>query len=234
MNVKRGKRRLLTALITDLALAAIVAGLFLSLEFLGSGRAAKLIPASAPACAVYKGRKGCVAIVCTAGWNAASITDMLDCLDENGVKITFALSLSAMREDPELAARIHEKGHELAVLAENASDPRRVKAGAQRTAELMEERLGVRPKLIVIAGDNAAAERAAAQLRMTAVAGTLDLVCVRGSADEIARRARGNTNGGDIVFCAPTAAFAEALPRILEYYSSMGLTCSTVSGTIYD
>ena len=56
----------------------------------------------------------------------------------------------------------------------------------------------------------------------------------KATAKQIAESAAGSACGGSIVLCDPTAALAEALPSILEYYSAMGLTTSTVSGTIYD
>ena len=185
--------------------------------------------------AVYTGRNTQrVAIVCAADWNAGATGELLSCLGENGAKITFALGKNAAQADPALVRRIAGEGHEIAVLAANANDAKTVLEEARQTADLIESLGAARPSLLVFTGNVAEAKNAAAKLGMTAVAGTLDLVCIRGTAGEIARRAAGNTNGGDIVLCAPTASFAEALPRIFEYYCSMGLTCTTVSGTIYD
>ena len=232
MKEKRKIGPVFSAVLTDLALAAIVAGLFLTLSFFGSGRAVRA--AGVFGGAVYTGRNTeSVALVLTADWDAASMDELLACLDASGAKITVALGKNAVNASPALVRRIAAAGHELAVLA-GSGGAETVLEDAGRTAELIESLGAERPKLLVFAGDGSAAKRAAAKLGMTAVAGTLDLLCVRGTAEEITRRAAGNTNGGDIVLCAPTAAFAEALPRILEYYSGLGLTAGTVSGTIYD
>ena len=76
--------------------------------------------------------------------------------------------------------------------------------------------------------------RAAGRLGLTTVLCTLDLVCTKGSAEDIFKRTEGNTNGGDILLAEPTAAFSKALPYILDYISGKGLTAGSVSGTIYD
>lgn len=231
---KTWKKPGVRTLTADLLLAAIVVGLFVSLSVLGGGM--KALPASASVFrrgAVYKGtERKKVALCCTAGWNASAIEKMLDTLEKNGVKITFAIGPDTAGNAPETVQKIVRAGHEIAVLA--GENTKNVKTEAEKTLRMLENLGAPRPKLLVFTGDNTAAGRAAAELRLTAVAGTKEFITLRGSAEQIARRAAGNTSGGDIVFCAPTAAFAEALPSILEYYSAMGLTTSTVSGTIYD
>ncbi|MBR6007442.1 MAG: hypothetical protein IK064_07410, partial [Clostridia bacterium] len=101
-------------------------------------------------------------------------------------------------------------------------------------AAVIERAGGTAPGIVICSQGGETARRTAASLGMTAVAGSVDLVCLRGSAAEIEARALDFVSGGDIVICAPTAAFAAAFSRILEYYSALGLTTSTVSGTIYD
>lgn len=221
-------------LAADLALAAIVVSLFVSLSLLGGNAAAQ--PDSSAVFgrgAVYSGRNtGKLGFCCTAGWNAAAIDDMLAVFQKNGVTVTFALGLDAVTAAPELVRRLTAAGHEIAVLA--GDDAKTVKRDAERTAQIVESIGAGRPKLLVFTGENPAARRAANALGMTAVAGSTRLITVRGTAKQIADSAAGSACGGSIVLCDPTAALAEALPSILEYYSAMGLTTSTVSGTIYN
>lgn len=95
---------------------------------------------------------------------------------------------------------------------------------------------GGRPDGFINCGSRASgvSNRAAGRLGLTTVLCTLDLVCTKGSAEDIFKRTEGNTNGGDILLAEPTAAFSKALPYILDYISGKGLTAGSVSGTIYD
>lgn len=225
-------------------LFAIALGLFLALGLKDgdSASAASAVPLGFTEglrvnTAVYRGKKGAnAALLIAAGWDAAAIENIAETLEKSNLRATFALSLDAMAARPELASRLERAGHEIAVSAVRGTEDKpfdELKAELSEAVRLIEAAAGERPKLLY-AGRSDALARAAGRLELTAVRGSIDLICERGNAGEILRRARGNISGGDIVVCAPTAAFSEALSDILEYFSLSGLTAATVSSTIYD
>ena len=232
-------------------LLAIALGLFLALG-LRSGAAAQASSAPRPLggmhadSEVYKGKKGGkAALLIAVSWNASSLPALLDELGSRGAQATFALSPSFVREEPEMLRRIAAEGHEAALAADGTgavwgenggaagAERGSVRAALEEAARTVRSVCGQAPRLLFTGGDDALC-RAAKALSLTAVRGSVDLICERGSAEEIASRAVGNISGGDIAVCAPTAAFAGAIGDILDYFSVSGLTAATVSGTIYD
>ncbi len=220
---------------TDLLLAAIAAGLFLALN--ASGRKALAVSAGVGFGTVYRGSsENGAALVCVVSWDASACGAILDTLRENGAAMTFAVSAGFAEKNPELLQRICAEGHEIALCCGTGEQkgPEAVKKELSRAALLVEKSCGVRPAAFILGGDtDRAACRAARDLGLALVAGSRDLVCLRGTADDIAARAK-LVRGGDIALCAPTASFSAALPAILEYYSLMGLTAAPLSGTIYN
>ena len=234
--------RMLKSAAVNAMLAAIALGLFLALGRRG-GVAAKASAAPLGAIrlasdsAVYRDKKGGNAsLLIAVSWDASALPSILERLEERGAKATFALSGSFVRENGALVKLIAERGHELALMAEQDAENRsaeELKAELERTSALIEGASGVKPRTVFAGGSDKLC-RAANALGQTAVKGSIDLVCERGTASELILRAKGNISGGDIVVCAPTAAFSVAVSDILEYFCSAGLTAATVSGTIYD
>ena len=224
-------------------LFAIALGLFLALGLRGEGEssAASAAPLGFTEglrvnTAVYRGKKGTkAALLIAAGWDASAIENIAETLEKANARATFALSLEAVSARPLLASRLAGAGHEIAISAQGAEDKQfdELMAELSEAVRLIEAAAGERPKLLY-AGRSDSLTRAARRLELTAVKGSIDLICERGASPDILSRAKGNISGGDIVVCAPTAAFSEALSDILEYFSFSGLTAATVSGTIYD
>ena len=225
-------------------LFAIALGLFLSLGLRDGGAASAA--SAAPLgfteglrvnTAVYKGKKGAkTALLIAAGWEASALENIAETLEKSNCRATVALSLEAMAAKPELVSRLVRAGHEVAVSAGLGAEDKpfaELMAELSEAVRIIEASAGRRPTLLY-AGRSDQLPRAARRLELTAVRGSIDLICERGGANEILSRARGNISGGDIVVCAPTAAFSEVLSDILEYFLISGLTAATVSGTIYD
>ena len=244
---RRGKRRgrtrqVLKSAAVNALLAAIALGLFLALGRRGGAAVKASAPlrglsAFASDSAVYRGKNtGKASLLIAVSWDASAVTTILDRLEERGAKATFALGESFAHKNGETVRLIAARGHELALMAEGDAEKRNaaeLRAELERTCALIEGASGVRPELVFAGGSDKLC-RAANALGRTAVRGSIDLVCERGTAKELLLRARGNISGGDIVVCAPTAAFSAAVSDILEYFCSVGLTAATVSGTIYD
>lgn len=224
-------------------LLAIALGLFLALGLREGGSAP--VNAGPPAIpeglsvstAVYRGRRGSdAALLIAASWDASALDGILRTLERAKSKVTFAVNADFALEDPRTLMDIAAAGHEIAVCAEAGYEEKsaaELKAELERAADLTEGVLGRRPEL-VYAGMSDKLCRAARAAGLSAVRGSIDLICERGTPAELLARARGNISGGDIVICAPTAAFEAALADILNYFSSVGLTAATVSGIIYD
>ena len=214
------------ALATNFSLAALAGLLFAALGLLSRAdtAGAEALPAFG---AVYTGRGGCVSLVVHMEWDAQAAEGILETAREHGAGLTFALPPNVLERNVRLARSILLCGCELAVTGESAEE-------IARSVRLIEG-LGGRTRVFLrTRGADPAAERAARSLGLTVVSGSRDLLCLRGSGAELAERAAASTRGGDIVLCAPTAAFADALPYILRDFKGMGLTAVTVSGTIYD
>ncbi|MBR5947542.1 MAG: polysaccharide deacetylase family protein [Clostridia bacterium] len=225
-------------------LFAIALGLFLALGLRSGGDASAA--SAAPLgfteslrvdTAVYKGKKGAkTALLIAASWDASSLEGIAETLEKANCRATFALSLDVLLKRPALAARLAGRGHELALAAGQESEEKpfeELMNELSEAARLIEAAAGERAGLIY-AGRGDAIIRASRRLGLTAVKGSIDLICERGGAGDILSRAKGNISGGDIVVCTPTTAFSDALSDILEYFSLSGLTAATVSGTIYD
>lgn len=234
MNENRKQRfgHIVKIAASNAILIAIALGLFAALGLRASGAAAV-----SAISAVYRGQRGSrAAILISASWDASALEELADTLERANSRATFAFSKSAAEGKTALLARLAASGNELAVMAEQGGEEKTAEALSEEleyTADLIERACGVRPKLAYV-GRSDREVRTARALSLIAVRGSIDLLCERGSGEQITSRARGNISGGDIVVCAPTAAFSEAFSDILEYFSRSGLTAATVSGTIYD
>ena len=224
-------------LLADIALAAIITALFFALGVAGAvSRKAEALSVGLfrGGGAVYRGRDGaCAALVITADWDAAALGSILDTLDAHDAKATFAIGRLLAEENAPTVARIAERGHELAVIGGGESYGDYV-SELRETLRLIELAAGVRPRLLFAAENGVSENRAARELGLTCVVGSVDLMTLRGTAGDIIARAEGNTGARDIVVSAPTEAFSRALSYILDHFAAMGLTVTAVSGTIYD
>lgn len=229
--MKKGKQK---CLLVNMMLAVIIIGLYFAL----------ISPYSVPVMAntklpIYKGSaKTCVALQCTVDWDAAAIPQILDTLKSNDTRITFMVSGEWARGNPDLLLRMYNEGHEIGTMGYAPTQDGNlsfVKDDLKKSISAIEHVLGVRPHLYYCGLRNTTiSARAARPLELQPVMCTVDLVCSSGTADDIVRRAYGNTNGGDILLVSPTAAFSQALGDLLVYYRELGLTASTTSSTIYN
>ncbi len=229
--MKKGKQK---RLLVNMMLAVIIIGLYFAL----------ISPYSVPVMAntklpIYKGSaKTCVALQCTVDWDAAAIPQILDTLKSNDTRITFMVSGEWARGNPDLLLRMYNEGHEIGTMGYTPAQDGNlsfVKDDLKKAIAAIEHVLGVRPHLYYCGLRNTTiSARAARSLELQPVMCTVDLVCSSGAADDIVRRAYGNTNGGDILLVSPTAAFSQALGDLLVYYRELGLTASTTSSTIYN
>lgn len=231
MKKKRSK-----AVFVNLILAGIIAGLYfaLILPFSTESMSVSGFP-------VYKGsNKDTVALQCTVTWDAGAMDDILATLMERNVNITFAVSGEWAERNPEMLCHMAELGHEIVTMGYSPQEDGKlafVKADIEKSVEIIESIIGIKPSLYYCGSRNSSISTVAAnKLSLKPVMCTTDLICANGDYKDIIDRVSANNtnvNGGDILLVSPTAAFSKALPYILDYFENRGLTTETVSGTIY-
>lgn len=230
---KRGKHGVLRAIGVNVLLAGIIAGLYFALTIPYSTGAV-----SVSGFPVYKGsNRERVAIECALTWDAEAVDEILSTLELHDTKITFAVSGEWAERNGEMLRHISELGHEIATMGYNPQNDGGIDfvcRDVQKSIEIIKRLTGKSPCIYFIGERNADISAVAAKkLELVPLRGTLDLMCSIGSYEDIISRAKGNTNGGDIILTSPTTAFSQALPYILAFLTNRGLTPGSISSTIY-
>ncbi|MEA4969571.1 MAG: polysaccharide deacetylase family protein [Candidatus Pelethousia sp.] len=204
--------------------------LLIALLYIGTAEP-QAISVSAP---VYRGSaQDAVALQFAVSWNAAALPAILDTLKAQGARATFAVSGSWAKENPALARRMAEEGHELATMGyapEQDGKLSWVQADLAASVEAIEAAAGVRPALYY-SGERgvSVSARAAKKLGLTQVLCTVDLLCARGEAEDIVKRVSDAPIPGSIMLLQPTGAAAEALERVLLALQEKGIRPTTTS-----
>ena len=183
---------------------------------------------------VYRGSaKDAVALQFAVSWNAAALPAILDTLKAQDTRVTFAVSGSWAKENPALARRMVEEGHELATMGyapEMDGKLSWVQEDVEASLLAIESAGGVRPALYYSGGRGVSVSgRAAKKLGLTQVLCTVDLLCARGSAEDIVNRVSDAPIPGSIMLLQPTSAAAEALERVLLALQEKGIRPATTS-----
>lgn len=214
--------------VTNLLLILLIVGLYI-----GTAEP-RVMRVSAP---IYRGGKeGAVALQFAVSWNAEALPGILDTLQGAGVRATFAVSGEWARENPRLAFRMAQEGHELATMGDAPAQDGKlsfVQADLEASIKAIESAAGVRPALYY-SGSRAVAisGRAAKKLGLTQVLCTVDLLCARGSAQDILKRVSDAPIPGSIMLLQPTGPAAEALPDLLRALQEKGMKPTTTSGVL--
>ena len=183
--------------------------------------------------AVYRGRaNGNVAIECVVHWDAARIPDMLDTLKEQDTRITFFVSGRWAKSHASTLRRMAEEGHEIGTLGFSPTldgSLSMVQKDVLASASVIEGITGQTTRYYYPGlRTRGVSVRAAENLGMTAVAASVDLLCGRYEAEEIALRASKQAFDGSILTIQPTAAGADALPDVLDSIRACGYEPTTV------
>ena len=170
--------------VTNLLLLLLIAGLYLGTT------QPQTISVSAP---VYRGQaEGKIALQFAVSWDAGALEDILDTLEENHARVTFALSGEWAARNPALARRMAQDGHELATMGYAVGQDGRlswVQEDVERSLEAIEAAAGVKPTLYYSGGRSVTVSgRVAHKLGLTQVLCTADLLCARGVAADILAR----------------------------------------------
>ncbi|HWR19911.1 MAG TPA: polysaccharide deacetylase family protein [Clostridia bacterium] len=186
---------------------------------------------------VYRGQgDGKIAIEFAVSWNAQALTGILDTLKENDTQVTFAVSGEWAKNNPELLKRMYEDGHELATMG---FDPNKdgklswVTEDVRQSLEAIEAGSGATVRLYYSGSRNIAVSAGASEtLHLTQVLSTTDLLCAKGTADDILTRALQNPIEGSIVLMQPTSEAAKALQRLIDAFLEKGIRLTPIKDVL--
>lgn len=227
------RRRRGNGLVINLFLAFIIVVLYT----LTSGSDAVQTMAALYAGPVYRGSsQDALALEFAVSWDASAMGDILDTLEERGVRATFAVSGEYARLRPDIVERIADDGHELATMGDVPSfdgNAAAVRTDLEQSLSSISEACGVTP-VLYYSGERSvpASARAARRLGLTQVLCTVDLRCACGSAQDIIQRGLNEPIFGSIILMQPTRAASDALAGLIEGLSEKGIGVVTVSEVI--
>ncbi|MGM1045236.1 polysaccharide deacetylase family protein [Paenibacillus sp. N3/727] len=191
---------------------------------------------------IYRGNpnKPMVSLMINVAWGNEFIEPMLNILDEEKIKTTFFLDGSWLAKNPELAAEILKRGHEVenhAYSHPNMSQLSRSRAELEiaKTQDLLKEKLGVTNKWFAPpSGDFNQQTVSIAQARgLKTVMWTLDTVDWRNpSPESVVQKISKKVEPGFLILMHPTISSSKALKGMIQGIRAKGLQIGTVSETL--
>ncbi|WP_054956122.1 polysaccharide deacetylase family protein [Paenibacillus dakarensis] len=191
---------------------------------------------------IYRGNpnKPMVSFMINVAWGNEFIEPMLKVLDEEKIKTTFFLDGSWLKKNPELAAEILKRGHEVenhAYSHPNMSQLSRARAELEisKTQDLLKESLGITNKWFAPpSGDFNQQTVSIAHARgLKTVLWTLDTVDWRNPAPEaVVQKISKKVEPGFLILMHPTASSSQALRGMIQGVRAKGLHIGTVSETL--
>lgn len=186
---------------------------------------------------VYRGQgEGKIAIEFTVSWNAQALLGILDTLKANETCVTFAVSGEWAEQNPELLKRMYEDGHELATMGHDPNKDGRlswVTEDVRRSLEAIESGSGATVHMYYSGSRNIAVSSGASEaLHLTQVLCTTDLLCAKGTAEDIIARALQSPIEGSIVLMQPTSEASKALQGLIDALQEKGIRLTTVKDVL--
>lgn len=188
---------------------------------------------------IYAGDKNSnkVSLMINVYWGNDSLEKMLDILDKYGVKTTFFVGGSWVKENQSLLKKIHSKGHEIASHGYKHKEHGKLDYTSNLTEiqtchEIVKDVLGIEMELFAPPGGsyNSNTIKAAEFLNYKTIMWTRDTIDWRDhNTSLIYNRAVTNMCGGDLILMHPTENTAEALSNIIEYAKKNKFELVTVS-----
>lgn len=191
---------------------------------------------------IYRGNpnKPMVSLMINVAWGNEYLVPMLNTLDEENVKTTFFLDGSWLKKNPELAAEIVKRGHEVenhAYSHPNMSSLSRARAELEiaKTQQLLKESLGVENKWFAPpSGDfNQQTVEIAHARGLKTVLWTLDTVdWKKPSPESVVHKITTKAEPGFLILMHPTESSSKALKAMIQGIRAKGLHIGTVSQTL--
>lgn len=173
-------------------------------------------------------------------WGDEYLTEMLDTLKKNNLKTTFFVGGTWVNDNPTLAQRILDEGHEMGSHGTTHANMSKLDFNGnykeiQTCHRIVETTLNHTMKLFAPPSGyyNNNTTQAAEALDYKTIMWTRDTIDWRDrSSDIIYSRAINNMKGGDFILMHPTKESSIALPRIIEYISRNNFKLTTISDNI--
>jgi len=191
---------------------------------------------------IYKGnqKSNKVTLMINVYWGDEHVESMLDTLKEYNMKTTFFVGGSWVNENPKLAKRILEDGHEMGSHGMTHKDHSKLDYNAnykeiETCHKVVQSQLNHTMTLFAPPSGyyNKYTTQAADVLGYKTIMWTRDTIDWRDRDTAlIYSRAVNNMQGGDFVLMHPTKETAEALPKILDYIKNNNFSLTTVSCNI--
>ena len=172
-----------------------------------------------------------IALTCNVAWGEEFLPEMLEILDEKGVKITFNILGEWAEKCPEDLKRIAAAGHELGNhgyyhVNHSTLDEDRIIKEIRDTNALIYSLTGIEPLIFAPpAGDYSDdSVKAAVNADMTVVLWSVDTIDWRREGKEkILERVFRDPQAGDIILMHPVEDTVQALPEIIDGLRERGL-----------
>lgn len=170
---------------------------------------------------IYRGRADdAVALMCAVTWDASALTDMLDTLEQNDVKITFFVSGKWANAHAKTLMQMAEAGHEIGACGYEPTldgDCSLIEKDVAASVGVI-ERITGKPVRYYYAGlrEPSVSARAAKSQGLVCVKPSFDLLSAGRTADELVSMAEEKAFGGSIFLMQPTQAAQEALQALLQ------------------
>ncbi len=174
--------------------------------------------------------------------NTDVVNGIIDVLNEHGVKATFFVGGCWADDNGETLKRIVDCGHEIANHGYFHKDHKKLSYDKNReeisvTGVVIEALCGVKPTLFAPPSGSYSDTtlEVAYSLGYSVIMWSKDTIDWRDSdQDVIYKRAIKNPENGDLVLMHPKVHTLAVLPKIIEYYKSIGFSLVTVSESIKD
>ena len=237
--MKRLNKRI--TLITNLILLFVITGVF-AVSFLPE----KIVPiyGGNQVSAIYNGNreKNCVSLMFNVYENTEVVKGIVDVLNAHGVKSTFFVGGCWADDNAETLKYILDGGHELANHGYFHKDHKKLsyeknKEEISLTGVIVKAMCGAELKLFAPPSGsyNETTLEAAYDLDYKVIMWSKDTIDWRDSDQNlIYNRATKNPAGGELILMHPKKHTLEILPRIIDYYKSLGYKLTTVSENIAD
>lgn len=191
---------------------------------------------------IYAGDKSSkkVSLMINVYWGTEYLKQMLETLEKHGIKTTFFVGGTWVKEEPELLKQMKASGHEIASHGYNHKEHGKLDylgnyTEIEKCHKAVKEVIDKNMELFAPPGGsyNAQTIEAATALGYKTIMWTRDTIDWRDkNANLIYNRAVTGMQGGDLILMHPTEKTAEALGKIIEYAKNHGFTLTTVSDTL--
>lgn len=237
--MKTKKEKLFISVVSNLVLGCLVALIFVSCFWTRTTDDIMQTANSEYNGTIYAGDKNSnkVSLMINVYWGNEWLVKMLDILDKHGVKTTFFVGGTWVKDNIDLLKKIHSKGHEIASHGYNHKEHGKLDYTSNLTEiqschEIVKDVLGIEMELFAPPGGsyNQNTIKAAGFLNYKTIMWTRDTIDWRDhNTSLIYNRAVTNLSGGDLILMHPTQNTAEALSNIISYAKKHNFELVTVS-----